>query len=100
MVVEREEGGPRWRGCNFCMLGGLPNGMAVEVDEVGPQAVSPFQFENDLSAFTMDQTVIHERSRLSEDVQWERGARCIGPPRSHAVVTCWDSACSPSPRTT
>jgi hypothetical protein len=43
---------------NFCMLGGLPNGMAVPVDEVGPQAISPFQFENDLSAFTMDQTVI------------------------------------------
>jgi hypothetical protein len=43
---------------NFCMLGGLPNGMAVPVDEVGPQAVSPFQFEDDLSAFTMDQTVI------------------------------------------
>lgn len=42
----------------LCGLGGLPNGMAVPVDDVGPQAVSPFVFENDLSAFTMDQTVI------------------------------------------
>ncbi len=43
---------------NLCGLGGLPNGMAVPVDDTAPQPTNPFDFSADLTTFSMDQIVI------------------------------------------
>ncbi|MFV8753840.1 hypothetical protein ACNOYE_25120 [Nannocystaceae bacterium ST9] len=43
---------------NLCMLGGLPNGMPVPVDDTAAQATNPFDFNADLTTFSMDQVVI------------------------------------------
>jgi hypothetical protein len=42
----------------LCGLGGLPDGMAVPVDDTDPQPINAFDFDGDLMGFTMDQVVI------------------------------------------
>src|SRR5690606_22320908 len=48
-----------------CGLGGLPNGMPVPQDETTDQPLSDWEFADDLSTFTMEQTEISMEQNAS-----------------------------------
>jgi hypothetical protein len=43
---------------NLCGLGGLPNGEPVPVDETTDQPINDFVFNNDLTGFTMESSIV------------------------------------------
>ena len=67
----------------LCGLGGLPNGMAVPVDDTVAQPTNPFSFGNNLDSFTMNQVVIQMTNQSTTSWQYtgtETGRELVDAP--------------------